>query len=88
MSSTPRHLKDRDPKYVLVVWPDDAVMLEPLPSCIELHGLADALDFGATVIGREDADFCKPRQPQPVEPSVMQILKDHTRRWRHDPRES
>lgn len=85
-----RHLRDANPRYALVLWPDATARNEDpeVPCCIRLCGLEDAVAFGAVVVAREDGDFCHPREPQAVDEDVLKHLKRHPYRrdadWRSD----
>lgn len=56
-----RHLRDSEPRWALVVWPDIPTYAE-MPCCIPMTELDVAITAGAVCVGREDADFCKPRE--------------------------
>ena len=48
----------REPKYALVRWPDAH---DPtVPSCIWLSDIAAAIERGAIVVAREDAELYQP----------------------------
>lgn len=74
-----RHLRDRLPRFALVVWPDEANQQQP--SCIELAGVDEARAYGALVVAVEDAEFCRPR-PRPF--MDMKLLSNPVRRKPHE----
>jgi hypothetical protein len=80
MSGTPRHLKDREPRYVMVIWGWDGeevnIALGSL-GCVEFKDIPEAEANGAIVLHREDADFCKPRTPQRVDPYLLRLMQQH-----------
>lgn len=77
--SSPRHLRDAEPRFALVAWPDGTD--RELPCCIELSGIREALNYGAIIIGKEDEEFCKPRAPQRVEPALLRLMRRHPYRF-------
>jgi hypothetical protein len=85
-----RHLRDSQPRFALVVWPDIAAYAE-LPCCIPLAEVALALDAGAVLVALEDADFCKPRNRVMPDPIILRIRFNHPYRldatWRPPKRE-
>lgn len=85
MSNTPRHLLDREPKYALVVWgwdgESDDIRVGQM-GCLAFVDIEPAEANGAMLLMREDADFCKPRQPQRVDHYVIHWMKNHP--YRHD----
>lgn len=48
-------LRPQQPKYAMVRWPD--ALDQTLPSCILLACVDDAVQKGAVVIAREDAEL-------------------------------
>ena len=76
-----RHLKDAEPKYALVVWPDIAAYAE-MPCCIPITELAAAITHGAVTIAIEDADFCKPR-PR-IQPDLITLRLRFNHPYRYD----
>lgn len=83
-----RHLVDSTPRFALVVWADDTD--QELPCCIQLEAVPDAIAFGATVIAREDAEFCKPRQRPTIDYDLLKHLRRHPYRtsadWSNSPK--
>lgn len=57
----PRHRRDTEPRWALVVWPDIQTYAD-LPCCIPLHELDMARDAGATVVAVEDDELCAPKK--------------------------
>jgi hypothetical protein len=77
-----RHLKDAEPKWALIRWPDGIApngdIVDPeLPCCIPITDLDVAMTFGAEHVGSEDADFCKPRARVMPDPILLRLRFNH-----------
>jgi hypothetical protein len=88
-NGAPRHLKDREPRYAIVIWGWDGEEREITVGqlgCVELKDITEAEANGAMVLHVEDAEFCKPRQPQRVDPYLLRLMQKHPYRtdaeWR------
>lgn len=75
-----RHLKDAEPRWALVVWPEISTYAE-LPCCVSITDAAVAVTHGAVIVGIEDAEFCKPRQRVLPDPIVLRLRFNHPYRF-------